>query len=310
MAEKKHKDTSTNRSLIAIFLLILTTVLWGTSFIITKNIIEDVPVFLYLSLRFLIAFIGFIPFFPHLKNLNKKIFLMGLITGLLYFFGIVFQTYGLQSNQSAGKTGFITGLSTVIVPFLTWIVYKKTLHLRIWFAVILSIIGMALLLLEGTSGLIIGDILVLICAFFFAFYIVLNDKYVRLIDVYLYSIIQVFVISISSFLCSLILGEPYALVSYSFPFWLTLIYMGVAVMTLTILFQNWSQQYQGPTTTAIIFTLEPVFAALFGFLIGNEILSLFAWIGCGLIFCAILVTVIKGNNIKDKNKNFTLKENN
>jgi drug/metabolite transporter (DMT)-like permease len=293
--------TSSNRNIIAIFLLILTTVLWGTSFIITKNITEDVPIFLYLGLRFLIAFFGFIPFFPHLKNLNKRVFLMGLITGLLYFFGIVFQTYGLQST-TAGKTGFITGLSTIIVPFLTWIFYKKRLHLRIWFAVILSILGMAFLLLEGASGLIIGDLLVLICAFFFAFYIVLNDKYVRLVDVYLYSIIQVFVISISSFASSLILRESYALSSYSLPFWIILLYMGIAVMTLTILFQNWSQQYQGPTTTAIIFTLEPVFAALFGFLIGNEILSMFAWIGCGLIFGAILITVIKGNDTNEKIK--------
>lgn len=299
--------TSSNRNIIAIFLLILTTILWGTSFIITKNITEDVPIFLYLGFRFLIAFFGFIPFFPHLKNLNKRVFLMGLVTGLLYFFGIVFQTYGLQST-TAGKTGFITGLSTIIVPFLTWMLYKKRLHLRIWFAVILSVIGMALLLLEGASGLIIGDLLVLVCAFFFAFYIVLNDKYVRLIDVYLYSLIQVFVISIFSFLSSLILREPYDLLSFSFPFWIILIYMGIAVMTLTILFQNWSQQYQGPTTTAIIFTLEPVFAAMFGFLLGNEILTLFAWIGCGLIFCAILITVIKGNNIKEKDSDSNSKE--
>ena len=301
MTEKNLDNTSSKRSGIAILLLILTTVLWGTSFIITKNIIKDVPIFLYLGLRFLIAFIGFIPFFPHLKNLNKKVFLMGLITGLFYFFGIVFQTYGLQSNQSAGKTGFITGLSTVIVPFLTWMGFKKRPHIRIWFAVILSVAGMAFLLLEGVSGLIIGDVLVLICAFFFALYIVLNDKYVRLIDVYLYSIIQVLIISASSFICSLILQESYDLLSYSLPFWIVMLYMGIAVMTLTILFQNWSQQYQGPTKTAIIFTLEPVFAALFGFLIGNEILSMFAWVGCGFIFTAILITVLKKNNNIEKN---------
>ncbi len=307
MAQKNRKDTTSNRSLIAIILLILTTVLWGTSFIITKNITEDIPIFFYLGLRFLIAFFGFAPFLPHLKYLNKKIFLMGLITGLLYFFGIVFQTYGLQST-TAGKTGFITGLSTIFVPFLTWIGYKKRLHLRIWFAVILSIVGMAFLLLEGESGIIIGDLLVLGCAFFFAFYIVLNDKYVRLVDVYLYSIIQVVVITASSFTCSLILREPYNLLSYNIPFWVIMLYMGIAVMTLTLLFQNWGQQYQGPTTTAIIFTLEPVFAALFGFLIGNEILSLFGWIGCGLIFCAILITVIRANKTKETRKNSTLKK--
>jgi len=220
---------------------------------------------------------------------------MGFITGLLYFFGIVFQTYGLQST-TAGKTGFITGLSTVIVPFITWIGFKKPLKVRVWFTVILSVVGMAFLLLEGASGLIIGDVLVLICAFFFALYIVLNDKYVRLIDVYLYSIIQVLIISVSSFICSLFFKESYNLASFPPSFWYVMIYMGIAVMTLTILFQNWSQQYQGPTTTAIIFTLEPVFAALFGFLIGNEILSLFGWIGCVLIFIAILITVIKNKN--------------
>jgi len=304
MAEKNLVNTSSKRSRIAILLLILTTVLWGTSFIITKNITEDGPIFLYLGLRFLIAFFGFIPFFPHLKNLNKKIFLMGLITGLLYFFGIVFQTYGLQST-TAGKTGFITGLSTIIVPFLTWIGFKKRPHVRIWFAVILSVAGMAFLLLEGESGFIIGDILVLICAFFFAIYIVLNDKYVRLIDVYLYSIIQVLIISASSFICSLILRESYDLLSYSLPFWIVMLYMGIAVMTLTILFQNWSQQYQGPTKTAIIFTLEPVFAVLFGFLIGNEILSIFAWVGCGLIFTAILITVLKKNSNTEKKQEYS-----
>ena len=295
MAQKDLKNTSIKRSKIAIWLLILTTILWGTSFIITKNITKDVPIFLYLGLRFSIALFGFIPFFPHLKKLNKKIFWMGLITGLLYFFGIVFQTIGLQFT-TAGKTGFITGLSTIIVPFLTWIAFKKPLRLRVLFAVILSVVGMAFLLLEGVSGLIIGDILVLICAFFFALYIVLNDKYVRLIDVYLYSIIQVLVISVLSFICSLLLQESYNFSSFQPSFWFVMIYMGIAVMTLTILFQNWSQQYQGPTITAIIFTLEPVFAVLFGFLIGSEVLSLYGWIGCVLIFIAILISVIKNKN--------------
>ena len=298
MVENTKTKSSSKLSTIAIFLLILTTVLWGTSFIITKNITKDVPIFLYLGLRFSIALFGFIPFFPHFKKLNRKVIVMGFTTGMLYFLGMVFQTYGLQST-TAGKTGFITGLSTVMVPFLTWLGFKKPLNIRIWFAVILSIIGMAFLLLEGESGFIIGDILVLVCAVFFAFYIVLNDKYVRITDVYLYSIIQIIVITISSFVCSLLLGESYDLLSSSPTFWFVMIYMGIAVMTLTFIFQNWSQQYQGPTQTAIIFTLEPVFAALFGFLIGAEILSVYAWIGCGLIFMAILITVLKTTNNKE-----------
>ena len=80
-----------------------------------------------------------------------------------------------------------------------------------------------------------------------------------------------------------------------------MIYMGIGVMTLTFIFQNWSQQYQDATTAAIIFTLEPVFAALFGFLIGNETLSLFGWIGCGIIFAAILITVLKNTSFNKNN---------
>ncbi len=298
MTNTKIDNFHSRRNIIAIFLLIITTVLWGTSFIITKNITENIPIFLYLGLRFLIAFLGFIPFFPHFKNLNKKIIIMGLITGTLYFFGMVFQTYGLQST-TAGKTGFITGLSTVIVPFIAWLGYKKPLNIRIWIAVMLSLIGMAFLLLEGESGFIIGDLLVLVCAFIFAFYIVLNDKYVRITDVYLYSIIQICVITLFSFVCSLLLGESYNSLSNPPTFWFVMIYMGIAVMTVTVLFQNWSQQYQEPTQTAIIFTLEPVFAVLFGFLIGSEILTLFGWLGCGLILIAILTTVLKNTNNKE-----------
>ena len=300
MVESKPSLPSSKNKIIAIFLLVLTTVLWGTSFILTKNITEDVPIFLYMGLRFAIAFLGFAPLFFHLKHLNKKAILMSVITGMIYFFGYTIQTYGLQTT-TAGKAGFVTGLSAIIVPFILWLGFKKPLNKRIWIAVILSVLGMAILLLEGESGIIIGDLIVLGSAIFWALFIIYNDKYVPLVDIYSYSMIQIAVISCTSFISSLLIGESYASLSFSPSFWWVMVYMGIGVMTLTILFQNWSQQYQGPTQTAIIFTLEPVFAALFGFIIGNEILSLFGWLGCGLIFVAIIITVLKKNNHNDKN---------
>lgn len=305
--EKLLNASDSTRSSIAIILLILTTILWGSTFIITKTIIQEVPIFLYLGLRFLIALIGFAPFFPHLKDINKEIIVFGSVVGLLYFFGMVFQTYGLQTT-SAGKAGFITGLNAVIVPFLAWIFFKKPIDRRIWIAVPLSVLGLALLMLEGVSGVIIGDFLVLICAFFFAFFIIFNDKYVRLVDVYLYTIIQLIVITLFCFLFSLLINEykSYDLMSAKLDFWLIMLYMGFVVSTLTFFFQNWSQKYQDPSKTAIIFTLEPVFAVIFAsFLIGSELLSLQSWIGCGLIFLAILITVLKSGEktlFSDENK--------
>lgn len=297
------ESTQRNKNrIIANILLISTTILWGSSFIITKNLTQNIPIFFYLGIRFLIAFIGFCPCFIRIKKIDKRILFLGILTGVIYFLGIFFQTWGIQTT-TAGKTAFITGLSTIMVPFIIWIGFKKTLKKRIWIAVITSVIGMAFLLLEGTSGIIIGDFLVLVCAILYAFFVVLNDKYVRIFDVYLYSMIQILTICLLSFGSSLLIQEVFSLDLLDLSFWLIIIYMGIGVTTLTFLFQNWSQQYQGPSQTAIIFTLEPVFAVIFAsFILGNETMTFFGWLGCGLIFLAILITVFTSKNDKLNNK--------
>ena len=298
---RNNNGFNSKKRILAIFLLVLTTILWGTSFILTKNLTQEVPVFLYLGIRFLIAFIGFIPYLIRIKRVNKKIILFGTLTGLLYYFAIVFQTLGIQTT-TAGKAAFITGLNTIMVPFITWLGLKKALKKRVWLAVIISTIGMVFLLLEGESGIIIGDILVLLCAVLYALFIVLNDKYVRIVDVYLYSMVQLIVISVLSFGGSLLLNETYDLINISVPFWLIFIYMGLAVTAGTFIFQNWGQQHQGPSQTAIIFALEPVFAVIFAsFVLGNETMTIYGWIGSLLVFGAILITVLK-NGKENKNE--------
>jgi drug/metabolite transporter (DMT)-like permease len=208
---------------------------------------------------------------------------------------MVFQTIGIQTT-TAGKAAFITGLSTIMVPFITWLGFRKTIKKRVWLAVIISISGMVFLLLEGESTIIIGDFLVLLCAVSYALFIVLNDKYVRTVDVYLYSMVQLIVITVLSFGGSFLFNEAYDLTNISLPFWLIFIYMGLAVTSGTFIFQNWSQQHQGPTQTAIIFTLEPVFAVIFAsFVFGSETMTPYGWIGSLLVFSAILITVVKNN---------------
>lgn len=295
MEENRISQGNSRKKILANILLITTTLLWGTSFIITKNLTQEVPVFLYLGVRFSIAVIGFVPYLIRIKRMNWKIFLFGSITGVMYYVAIVFQTFGIQTT-TAGKAAFITGLSTIMVPFITWVGFRKSIKKRVWLAVVISIVGMMFLLLEGESGVIIGDFLVLLCAVLYAFFIVLNDKYVKVVNVYLYSAVQLVVISALSFGAVFLRNESYDLLNMSFPFWLIFIYMGLAVTTGSFIFQNWSQQHQGPTQTAIIFTLEPVFAVIFAsFIIGDETMTLLGWVGCALISVAIFITVIKNN---------------
>ena len=302
METKTKKNYRINPKTVANILLVLTTLLWGTSFIITKNLTLDVPIFLYLGIRFSIAIIGFIPYLIRIKRINKKILLFGTLTGLMYYVAIVFQTLGIQAT-TAGKAAFITGLSTIMVPFITWLGFRKAIKKRVWLAVIISISGMVFLFLERESNVILGDILVLLCAVLYAFFIVLNDKYVRIVDVYLYSMVQLIVISVLSFGGSFLLNETYDLMNVSLPFWLIFIYMGLAVTTGTFIFQNWSQQHQGPAQTAIIFTLEPVFAVIFAsFILGAEPITILGWLGYALIFIAILITVLKNSEINSIEK--------
>jgi len=303
MEDSTKEQGNTKKKVLANILLVATTLLWGTSFIITKNLTQEVPIFLYLGVRFSIAIIGFIPYFIRIKRINKKIVLYGVLTGLMYYVAIVFQTLGIQTT-TAGKAAFITGLSTIMVPFITWVGFKKIIKKRVWLAVIISIVGMVFLSLEDESGIIIGDFLVLLCAILYAFFIVLNDKYVRIVDVYLYSAVQLIVISVLSFGGSFLIKESYDLTNVSLTYWLIFIYMGLAVTTGTFIFQNWSQQHQGPTQTAIIFTLEPVFAVIFAsFIIGSEKMTLLGWLGCSLIFSAILITVLKRSQITNSENN-------
>jgi drug/metabolite transporter (DMT)-like permease len=284
---------------LSIVLLVLTTVLWGTSFIITKALTQTLPIYLYITLRFSIAIIGFFPYLYHFKRINKKSVIGGFLTGLMFFVSIAFQTAGMQTT-SAGKAAFITALGTIIVPFIAWIGFHKKVDIRIWIALPFCFIGTSLLLLEGESGIVVGDFLVLGCAFFYALLIVFNDKYVRLVDIYVFSVFQLITISFFSFITSLIMNESFNFATVDYSFWLIMIYMSIAVTTCTFIFQNWSQKYQGPSETAIIFTLEPVFAVLFAsFILGNETMTLFGWLGCLLIFLALLIAVLKRNKMKN-----------
>jgi drug/metabolite transporter (DMT)-like permease len=303
MENKSQTSNISKKKLLANLLLVSTTILWGSSFIITKSLTKTLPIFLYVGLRFSIAIVGFLPYIFHLKRINLKIVIAGFITGFIYFVSMVLQTIGIQTT-TAGKAAFITALGTVMVPFMQWIGFKKRVNIRIWIALPFCIIGMGLLLLEGASGIIMGDFLILGCAVFYAVFVLYNDKYVHILDVYLYSIFQLITISVFSFIASFAFGENFDFNSVDYTFWLIMIYMAIAVTTCTFLFQNWSQQYQGPSEASIIFTLEPVFAVLFAsFILGRETMTFLGWLGCILIFIALIIAVVKRNNNKIINAN-------
>ena len=294
---------------LALFLLILTTLLWGTSFIITRTLTNTIPVFFYLGLRYSIATIGLIPIFRRYKGLSMKEVKIAGIAGLIYFFSIVTQTIGMRFT-TASKAGFLTGLNVILVPIIVAIVFKKSISKKLWVAVILATIGTYIMSFTGLELVTIGDPLVIICALLYAIYIIYIDRKAKDIDIYRFSQLQLLFITIASFGISAIIEDWHSIFTmkasmiFTLDHFLWLIYIGIAVTSLTFIFQVYGQRYINETKTSLIFSLEPIFATVFAVLWGNEFLSVQLYIGSILIFIGILIPSIKRNNKRDVKNDF------
>ena len=274
---------------IADLLLLSVTVFWGSTFIIVKKSIEIMPTFAFLSIRFWMAsLILAVIFFPKLKKLNKQILRDGGLLGLMLFLSYAFQTVSLEYSK-ASVVGFLTGLNVVIVPILSAVVIKKMPRIYSQIGVFFALIGVALMSLNENFSISAGDSLAIICAFFISVHILMTDKFSRKYDTCLLTTIQITVLAILSTITSLI-REPY-LIPSTFDSYLIFSFVITSIFATVYAFiiQTTMQQYTTPTKTALIFTMEPVMAGLFGYLLGKEVLPLRGYIGSVIIFMGILI---------------------
>ncbi len=275
-------------------LLFIPPVLWGTFYFITKAVTQTVPIFFFLGIRHLMAFLGFVPFFAHLRHIDRKTLGMAFVTGGANFCVNVFQAFGLQTVNS-GTSGFLSGLSVVFVPILAWIIFHKLISRKVWIAATVSFIGMGIIVLAGTGVLAfqfsLGEGLTVLAAVFAALQIIYTERYAPKVDLLLFTMLQMAWISGLSFACSLMTETWRGFPLDSLPFWGIVLYMGVAVTTYPFLCQNYGQRHQPAARVAVIFALEPVFATFFGILGGDTVLTLQILIGGGLILLANLIAI-------------------
>ncbi|KUP08001.1 hypothetical protein Q73_07820 [Bacillus coahuilensis m2-6] len=292
------------RSIIADILLLCVSFIWGTTFVLVQNAVDTFPPFSFLTIRFLIASILLyfvIQLLPTKKlYLTKSLLLHGCIIGTAIFIGFSFQTFGLLYTSSS-KAGFITGLNVIIVPFLAFFLSKKGVSLKTCIGAILSLMGLFFLSGLTEASVNLGDILVLICAFGFAFQIFYTDKFASMHDVLNLTLIQLFTVLVLSFLGVLFFESPSLLVEwkvYQQPsVILALIITGILATAVAFFVQTWAQTFTTPTRVAIIFAMEPVFAAFTGILFAREVLTWSQLIGCLFILFGMLVVELKLNMI-------------
>ncbi len=277
-------------SYIAISLLVLIAFIWGSTFIVVKNAIVHIPPFLFVSLRFAIASLILFPFV--FKNRPSRLngLREGIIAGLALFGGYSFQTFGLLFT-TASKSAFITSLAVVLVPFTGLLLFGIKPTKREILALVLAFAGLYQLILGPSfrfTGLNVGDVLTFFCALSFALHISLTGYFTERVELEIFTFFQFLFVSIISMVFSTLSGESFRGLSGNPLF--ALIFIGVFATTFAFVGQTWAQRHIKATKTALIFSLEPVFATVFAVIFGGEILMLSQVIGGILILLGILIS--------------------
>ena len=275
-----------NKKYLAQILLVFVTLIWGATFIMVKDALNDAGPFAFGTLRFTIA--GILT----LVIVNKSIFTLtkteiigGLICGFCLFCGYAFQNFGLMQT-SASKSAFITSVSVLMVPIILYLFNIQKIKMKVWFAVVLATIGLYFLLDPRGGMMNWGDILTFGCALGFAVHIIFQGYYVKKnVRILPFFLVQAWVVVGLSFINSLLFEPMFAI--WSPRLISALLVTGIAATFIAIPLMIWAQQIINPSETAIIFSLEPVFATVFAIIFAGEILGLWGYIGGGLIVLAV-----------------------
>lgn len=269
--------------------LLLVAIFWGSNFVIMKEALEEITPFTYLGLRFTLAFLLLLLFFwRRLMRATLHDILVGSLVGLFLSTGFIIQTLGLLHTTPA-KSGFITGTSVIMVPFLYYLLTRVSPGWWSFIGGVLATIGLYSLSTEGALVFGYGDLLTLAAALLFAIHIVTLGIFSPEKDFITLATIQLGFSGILCLILAFFLETGFHL-SYSPGIWVAILY---AVLFCTIgafVTQTAAQRYTPATHTALILSLEAVFAGLFSYLFWNELFTLQKALGAALILSGILVT--------------------
>jgi len=272
--------------------LIFVTIIWGSTFAIVKKALAQVSPILFITLRLWIATALTVALMPGaLRNMSLETFRRGSILASLLLGGFIFQTVGLRVT-TASKSAFITSLSVLLVPILGFVLFGHRPRRQTIAGVALATVGLGLLTLETLElkfGR--GDTLTFLCAVVFALHILLIGRYSPISDFRQLVILQMAVSAVVGSLAMPMLETPFLVPDV--PFTLYLFITGVLATAFGFYVQNRAQQFTTANRTALIFSLEPLFAALFSYLLLGQTLSPKQWLGGGLVIAGILISEIR-----------------
>ena len=273
--------------------LIITTIIWGSAFVVMKSSVEVITPAYLLALRFTIASVGLVAvFWKRVQKISKTDVLCGGLLGVFLFISYFFQTYGLKYT-TASKNAFITTLYVILVPFLHWFFNKKRPSRNNVAAAVIAVFGLALLSLEGDLTVNIGDLMTLVCGLFFAFHIVFIDRYTQEHDPVILTVIQMVMAALLSWGTALTLEGSLDLSVIDAHMMVGLLYLAIFSTMICFLLQNVGQKHLSPNTTSIILSFESVFGLFFSVIFLGEHVNMKLGAGCVLMFASVILSEYK-----------------
>lgn len=286
-------------------MLLITSLIWGTAFVAQSEGMNYVEPFTYNAMRTLLGGVVLIPVIILFRFLDKRngkeksscslknTVIGGICCGIVLFIASSFQQSGI-AQTTAGKAGFVTALYIVIVPLIGIFLHKK-MPLRMWLFIAIALAGFWLLCIKQDIGISSGDLLVFFGAIFFAVHITVIDYFnEKNTDGVLMSCIQFFTAGLLMLICMFIFEKP------TIPNIIgaggTILYAGIMSCGVAYTLQILGQKHTNPTLATMLMSLESVFAALSGWLILGEKLSIKEFFGCVLIFSAVILAQLAGTD--------------
>ena len=268
-------------------MIVCATLIWGSTFFLLKDTLDDVSVMFLLAFRFTVAAaVLALVFWKRWKDMDLRCLRQGAVLGVLLFAAYAVQNYGLM-DTTPGKNAFFTAVYCVIVPFLYWVVDRLRPDRWNVLAAFLCVAGIGLVSWDGGLSLGRGELLTLVSGFLYACHIVAVAKFARGRDVFLLTVLQFAVTGACCWAGTLFTRgiPPDGLPARA---WWVLLYLALAATSVALLFQNVGQKYTAPSSAALLLSLEAPFGVAFSVLFGAERPTGLMYFGFFLIFSAVV----------------------
>ncbi len=280
-------------SIIAKLALLLATIIWGSSFIVMKDALDNMGTFYLLAMRFTGACVLLAAVcWYKLKSFNFYYVKAGFVMGTMLLAAYAVQTFGL-AETTPGKNAFLTAGYCVMVPFLYWMIAGKRPDRYNVSAAVLCVAGIGLVSLDGNLTMGRGDLLTVACGFFYALHIIVSARYTQGSDVMLLTISQFFFAGMWSWIMCFAFETMPVAAEVPVATWLSLAYLCVFATAGALGLQMFGLKYTAPAAGALILSLEAVFGVLFSVLLGAEAVTLRLLLGFAVIFLSIVISETK-----------------